>query len=689
MIREKDQFTIQTPDVASAQFTLKDENLAHVFQILRSNLYSDKILAVIREYSTNAYDANKNNGVVDTPIQVTIPTHLEPTFQVRDFGKGLSEQDVFGIYASYGASTKRESNEYVGTLGMGSKSGFAYAPSFTVTSYHEGVKKVYEAYIDETNIGTIAKMHEEESSEPSGICVKIDVSPNDIRAFRDKAYHFFKNFSPMPKFFGVKLDDDINYELSTQKVIHSCDLGVLTANRGYSGSVLVKMGNVCYPLLDFNTKYTDWIRGYELVLNVEIGDVSFTTSRESLEMNKLTTDTVIDRLEKFRTILSTQYQSVINAATTPWAAICAYHKLPEMGKALLGATINWNGTTLATKLPQEIMLCQFMPAEKKWRLRSHIDYNSNVAFIVNDGGYPVSQLSNRLSMAREQLIQQDSSFNIKYAKCSITESKALLDMKELEGVTIVKLSTVMPKRYKSKKTFNDKETIFLWNKSTSFPYSSCWTASKPKGPVVYVNIAAFKPIDFSFQRLARITELLKNIGIEIEIYGVKKGQAIQNGWVPLEDYLQKCCKEWLNDSNHLNAMANTRVRDEAGANWLMRGVLGGNFSKYVNACRCPKSKELLDRDLNSRQTEEMKSKVDLIDMMRSMPGISMELKTFETKVETTVKSFKDTLADVLKSYPLIDRKDAYGYRNYPDQQEAKHIVDYINSMHFVTNQAAV
>ena len=84
MIQNQEQFSIQSESLSSAKFSLKQENLAHVFGILRSNLYSNKTLAVIREYSTNAYDAHVANGKADVPIEVTLPTVIEPTFQVRE-----------------------------------------------------------------------------------------------------------------------------------------------------------------------------------------------------------------------------------------------------------------------------------------------------------------------------------------------------------------------------------------------------------------------------------------------------------------------------------------------------------------------------------------------------------------------------------------------------------------------------
>ena len=108
--------------------SLKDE--AHIMSTLRDTLYSDKVLAVIREYSSNAWDAHREVGKADVPIKVTLPTSMDPTLTIEDFGPGLSPDDVFNVYTQYGASTKRGSNSSVGMLGIGSKSGFSFCSGF-------------------------------------------------------------------------------------------------------------------------------------------------------------------------------------------------------------------------------------------------------------------------------------------------------------------------------------------------------------------------------------------------------------------------------------------------------------------------------------------------------------------------------------------------------------------------------
>ena len=56
----------QSDDFQSVSFGIKESGLSHIFNVLRNQLYSDKVLAVIREYSTNAVDAHIEVGKADT-----------------------------------------------------------------------------------------------------------------------------------------------------------------------------------------------------------------------------------------------------------------------------------------------------------------------------------------------------------------------------------------------------------------------------------------------------------------------------------------------------------------------------------------------------------------------------------------------------------------------------------------------
>ena len=68
---------LSTNITKAADFGIEESDLSHIMGILRSQIYSDKLLAVIREYSTNAADANIEAGN-SNPIDVQLPTIAKP-----------------------------------------------------------------------------------------------------------------------------------------------------------------------------------------------------------------------------------------------------------------------------------------------------------------------------------------------------------------------------------------------------------------------------------------------------------------------------------------------------------------------------------------------------------------------------------------------------------------------------------
>src|SRR5574343_126832 len=144
MIIEKDSQKVQTIGLDSTS-GFKINATAKAFAILSSGLYANKIRAIVRELSCNAYDSHKAANKEHVPFKVVLPSPLDSTFSVQDFGLGLSEEQVFNLYTTYFESTKTQSNDYIGALGLGSKSPFSYTSSFLVTSIFEGVKSTYLA----------------------------------------------------------------------------------------------------------------------------------------------------------------------------------------------------------------------------------------------------------------------------------------------------------------------------------------------------------------------------------------------------------------------------------------------------------------------------------------------------------------------------------------------------------------
>ena len=92
-----------------AENSFKIKATEKTFNILSSQLYSDKIRAVIRELSTNAWDSQVLAGNQDRPFVIHLPSMMEPYFSIRDYGVGLSVKDVLTLYSTYFESTKSHS----------------------------------------------------------------------------------------------------------------------------------------------------------------------------------------------------------------------------------------------------------------------------------------------------------------------------------------------------------------------------------------------------------------------------------------------------------------------------------------------------------------------------------------------------------------------------------------------------
>ena len=152
---------------------------AKAFAILSDGLYSNKIIAVIRELSTNAYDSHVAAGCSEKPFDVHLPSALDNEFSIRDYGTGLSKEDCMSLYTTYFRSDKTDSNDAVGCLGLGSKSPFAYTDQFMGESFHNGSHMTFSAYKNENDEPVFALLSEQYTDEPNGLRVSFATEVGD------------------------------------------------------------------------------------------------------------------------------------------------------------------------------------------------------------------------------------------------------------------------------------------------------------------------------------------------------------------------------------------------------------------------------------------------------------------------------------------------------------------------------
>ena len=336
-----------TSGVLSAKkFGISIKDQVHIMRIMRDKLYSDKPLAVLREYGANAWDAHREAGCPERPIQVTLPTSLENSLIIRDFGPGLSEEDIYEVFVQYGASSKRESNEGVGMFGIGAKSAFSYNDQYSVTSWHGGTKSVYSGVLDESDMGVMSKLWEEPcDAGETGVEIKVPVRPKDRHLFLDKARTLYSYFDPQP---------EINIDLPTP--MKDLDpLGAISPN-GIPGSAhrwVAVMG--CVPYTVSWVDLADELKERDLtavaeklygILRFDVGDVDISASREALEYTDKTKDAILAKIDALVMSISEGLIEAIEKTMCSWEArqlIRAYREetglpAPERFKGLRNLT---------------------------------------------------------------------------------------------------------------------------------------------------------------------------------------------------------------------------------------------------------------------------------------------------------------------------------------------------------------
>ena len=284
-----------------------------LFRILSDTLYSRKELAVVRELSTNALDANRMVGKEETPIEVHVPHDGAMHFSVRDFGPGLSEEDIVNIYTKYGESTKKTQDNMTGFMGVGSKSPFAVAEMFTVKSYFGGILSIYIAkFIAGQPAPTIEKVSSVPSDEPSGLEVIVPAKPTSKQEWHDACQQVYNFFDIKPKFknyfnFSEKIDLK---EISPSVYAISSNLSF-----GATTGIFARMGQIAYRIdiaaLHLSIEHRKIIDAAhpKLLLDFAPREIDFSANREQLSYTARTIATLTSRI-------SAAVDSILDAAAS-------------------------------------------------------------------------------------------------------------------------------------------------------------------------------------------------------------------------------------------------------------------------------------------------------------------------------------------------------------------------------------
>jgi hypothetical protein len=331
---------------------------AKSFKILSDGLYKNKILAIIRELSCNAFDAHIAAKKEKVPFIIHFPTSLEPWFAVRDEGIGLSRSDVMTLYTTYFESTKSESNDFVGALGLGSKSPFSYVDNFTVVSRYKGEEMMFSCFINDSGLPSIVELGSKKTTEGNGMEVKLPVRREDMSTFSNEGAKFFTTWlSVEPKMSGapvepltLKKEEEGTGWFRATRVNENGTSAYWVLQQSNSSNAI--QGNVCYPI-DKNIirqKATDqiltawqnfFLNEPNLYLECSIGDLDIAPSREELDYSPHTIKNLLAKIDtceaEYMAILDTQFGEFTKAKSRVEFRLAVLNKLNSMNNTSLRA----------------------------------------------------------------------------------------------------------------------------------------------------------------------------------------------------------------------------------------------------------------------------------------------------------------------------------------------------------------
>lgn len=292
------QKTISSGDLAVSKMDVDAESADILTYYLRDKIYSDKILAPVREYICNATDAH---GEFDIDKEVEVSMSMENgvlMWKCRDYGIGMDDDDIRNVFGKYGKSSKRDSEKQIGGFGVGALSGFSYTDTFYVISHHNGVKTSYVCTLGSGNFGvSVGEIYEvgQEPTDEQGIEISFEVEEKDRYSFNSATVRLVSGFTPDTKLkytysgpgsevLGVP---DVITPLTPKNTVKVGDYVINNYENfiyatGYGQYFMIRMGGVVYPYT-YGRRFKAARPTYPIVVDVPIGKLTIPISRESIE----------------------------------------------------------------------------------------------------------------------------------------------------------------------------------------------------------------------------------------------------------------------------------------------------------------------------------------------------------------------------------------------------------------------
>ena len=319
-----------TTNISQAREFQASTDSSRLFAMLSNYLYSNPRKAVLNEIAANAKDSHQQNGNVDRPITIISPTKLDPHLRIRDYGTGLSEDDVYRLLTTYGesGSHKRSSNEYEGAWGIGSKSVAAVASTWKYKSWFGGQCKEYLVFINEKSIPSLTKICENgcDISE-TGFEVSIPIKSDDFSSWTNLFSEVFKHYPVRPEFKNSVPTFDSVQIIFEHESFNIYSAGVcgyydntkfIVSGRGYPGDI-----SKVYSRLTISNVYSrltvaeiNFANSGKVLFKFKTGELEVSLNREELQYTEYTLQCIAATIKKAYAAFLDHCESIVCVAKT-------------------------------------------------------------------------------------------------------------------------------------------------------------------------------------------------------------------------------------------------------------------------------------------------------------------------------------------------------------------------------------
>lgn len=298
MILEKVRSIDINSDIEGVQGGISADSLPFMFRILSKSYYSRKIDSIVRELVSNCFDSHTEAGVKE-PVIVERRYDIEnDTYNIifKDVGVGMNPERMYKIFNQWFTSTKRESNDYIGSFGLGSKSPFSYTDVFNIITVHDGIKYDYDYVLGDSLPELISNYGYDENQIPKGqpttdrngteIIIQL-LNKNDFKSFEESIKKELCYFDDV---YTVGFPNCYN-----DYSIYRKDSFLFRPHGSYSDELHIVLGKCCYPI-DWKAINRERVN-LPFGIRFEIGELQVTPNRESLVYDASDDDTIANKIK--------------------------------------------------------------------------------------------------------------------------------------------------------------------------------------------------------------------------------------------------------------------------------------------------------------------------------------------------------------------------------------------------------